>query len=493
MSSEPLQTSILPLGEREDEAGYRQPPHNMEAEQALLGAILVNNEAANRVSDFLREEHFYVPVHQRIFAAAMKLIERGQIANPVTLKQYFELDDSLADVGGAQYLARLAGAATTIINVTHYAQAIFDLATRRGLIDIGEDMVNDAFDSDIDVEASQQIEAAEQRLFQLAETGQRDRGFVDFGNALAQAIEMAETAFRRDSTLTGVSTGLMDLDSKLGGLHNSDLIILAGRPAMGKSALATNIAFNAAKLTRENSGDGAVVALFSLEMSAEQLATRILAEQTEISSEKIRRGDIGGDDFAKVVKIGQQLSEIPLFIDDTPALSISALRTRARRLKRTHGLGMVVVDYLQLLRPGSRNVDNRVQEISEITQGLKALAKELDVPVLALSQLSRQVEQREDKRPQLADLRESGSIEQDADVVMFIFREDYYHERKEPEPDTPEHAEWLDKAERIHGIAEVIVGKQRHGPTGTVRLMFQREFTRFRNLETPDHLPDDFG
>ena len=492
MSSEPLQTTVLPLADHDEAQGYRQPPHNLEAEQALLGAILVNNEAANRVSDFLRDEHFYVPVHQRIFSAAAKLIERGQIANPVTLKQYFELDDSLADVGGAQYLARLAGAATTIINVDHYARDIFDLSTRRGLIEIGEDMVNDAFDADIDVDAAQQIEEAEQRLFNLAESGQRDKGFVDFGNALSQAIEMAETAFRRDSTLTGVSTGLMDLDSKLGGLHNSDLVILAGRPAMGKSALATNIAFNAAKLNLQDSKDGAVVALFSLEMSAEQLATRILAEQTEISSEKIRRGDIGGDEFASVVKIGQQLSQIQLFIDDTPALSISALRTRARRLKRTKGLGMVVVDYLQLLRPGSRQADNRVQEISEITQGLKALAKELDVPVLALSQLSRQVEQREDKRPQLADLRESGSIEQDADVVMFIFREDYYHERKEPEPDTPEHAEWLEKAERIHGVAEVIVGKQRHGPTGTVRLMFQREFTRFRNLETSDRMPDDF-
>ena len=301
------------------------------------------------------------------------------------------------------------------------------------------------------------------------------------------------TATACNSALTGVGTGLTDLDSKLGGLHKSDLVILAGRPAMGKSALATNIAFNAAKLYQQNNNEGSVVALFSLEMSAEQLATRILAEQAEISSEKIRRGDMAGDDFAKIVKTSQQLFEIPLFIDDTPALSISALRTRARRLKRTHGLGMVIVDYLQLLRPSGRQADNRVQEISEITQGLKALAKELDLPVLALSQLSRQVEQREDKRPQLADLRESGSIEQDADVVMFIFREDYYHERKEPEPDTPQHAEWLEKAERVHGIAEVIIGKQRHGPTGTVRLQFQREFTRFQNLETADRLPDDFA
>ena len=492
MSSDPMQYSVLPLVERDEAAGFREPPHNMEAEQALLGAILTNNEAANKVNDFLRDEHFLVPVHQRIYAAAMKLIERGQIANPVTLKQYFEMDDSLADVGGAQYLARLAGAATTIINVEHYARSIFDLATRRGLIAIGEDMVNDAFDSDIDVDASEQIETAEQRLFSLAESGQRDRGFVEFKVALAQAIELAETAFRRDSMLTGVSTGLVDLDSKLGGLHNSDLLILAGRPAMGKTALATNIAFNAAKLQKERSGEGAAVAFFSLEMSAEQLATRILAEQAEISSEKIRRGDISGDEFARIVKVSRELSEITLLIDDTPALSISALRTRSRRLKRTHNLGLVVVDYLQLLRPGSRSPENRVQEISEITQGLKALAKELNIPVLALSQLSRQVEQREDKRPQLSDLRESGSIEQDSDVVMFVFREDYYHERKQPEMDTPEHAEWQEKAERIHGIAEVIIGKQRHGPTGTVRLMFQRELTRFHNLEASDHLPDDF-
>jgi len=490
--------SLAAVGDHEEGTPYRTPPHNVEAEQALLGALLVNNEAVAKVSEFLAAEHFFEPVHQRIFAAAQKLIERGQIANPVTLKHYFDRDDALAEVGGTQYLARLAGAAVSIINAEHYGRAIFDLAVRRELITIGEDVVNDAYEGDIEVPAKDQIEIAEQRLFGLAETGQGDRGFLDFGQALTQAIDLAEAAFHRDGQLTGVATGLIDLDSKLGGLHPSDLVILAGRPAMGKSALATNIAFHAASHFRRETGDdgverttdGAVVALFSLEMSAEQLATRILAEQSEISSEKIRRGDISGDDFSRLVTASQQLSAMPLYIDDTPALTISALRTRARRLKRTNDLGLVVVDYLQLLRPSSRRTDNRVQEISEITQGLKALAKDLNVPVLALSQLSRQVEQREDKRPQLADLRESGSIEQDADVVMFIFREEYYHERREPEMDTQQHIEWQEKMNRIHGVAEVIIGKQRHGPTGTVRLMFEREFTKFRNLDIIDHMPD---
>jgi len=500
MSNDISTGPILAAVNDDAEPGYRTPPHNVEAEQALLGALLVNNEAASRVTEFLLPEHFFEPVHERIFDAALKLIERGQIANPVTLKQYFDRDDALADVGGAQYLARLAGAATTIINAEHYGRVIFDLAVRRNLIVIGEDIVNEAFDSDIETQATHQIEAAEQRLFVLAETGERDRGFQDFSTALTRAVEMAEAAFHREGHITGVATRLIDLDSKLGGLHPSDLVILAGRPAMGKTSLATNIAFSAAEAHRREvdehgqakTVDGAVVAFFSLEMSAEQLATRILAEQAEISSEKIRRGDISGDEFSRLVTASQRLTEIPLYIDDTPALSISALRTRARRLKRTSDVGLIVVDYLQLLRPGSRNPENRVQEISEITQGLKALAKDLDVPVVALSQLSRQVEQREDKRPQLSDLRESGSIEQDADVVMFVFREEYYHERKEPEMDTADHAEWLEKMNRIHGVAEVIIGKQRHGPTGTVKLMFEREFTKFRNLDPAAHLPDSF-
>jgi len=499
MTTEPNNMTLLAaVGDHDEGAPYRTPPHNIEAEQALLGAILVNNEAANKVDEFLTAEHFFEPVHQRIFAAAQKLIERGQIANPVTLKHYFDRDDALTDVGGTQYLARLAGAAVSIINAEHYGRAIFDLAIRRNLIGIGEDVVNDAYEADVEVPAGEQIEIAEQRLFTLAESGQRDRGFLDFAAALTQAIDLAEAAYHRDGRLTGVATGMVDLDSKLGGLHPSDLVILAGRPAMGKTSLATNIAFNAATSHKRAVGedgtaqstDGAVVAFFSLEMSAEQLATRILAEQAEISSEKIRRGDISGGDFSRLVKASQRLAEIPLFIDDTPALTISALRTRARRLKRTHDLGLVVVDYLQLLRPSNRRADNRVQEISEITQGLKALAKDLNVPVLALSQLSRQGEQREDKRPQLADLRESGSIEQDADVVMFVFREEYYHERREPEMDTQQHVEWQEKMNRIHGVAEVIIGKQRHGPTGTVRLMFEREFTKFRNLDAADHLPD---
>ncbi|MDA1099612.1 MAG: replicative DNA helicase [Proteobacteria bacterium] len=486
------------MGEPESTAGYRTPPANLEAEQALLGAILVNNDAANRVTDFLAPEHFQEPGHQRIYAAALKLIERGQIANPVTLKYFFDQDEALAEVGGAQYLARLAGAAVTVINAQHYGRTIFDLALRRGLIEIGETMVNEAYVADVDVEAGAQIEAAEQNLFNLAEHGQSDRGLVSFDTILASSIDMAAAAFQRDGQMIGVSSGLVDLDRKLGGLHPSDLIILAGRPAMGKSALAANIAFHAAhniKRKRLETGqekvvDGAVVAFFSLEMSAEQLATRLLAEQARITSEKIRRGEITSDEFSRLVTASQAIEQAPLYIDDTPALTVSALRTRARRLKRQHDLGLVVVDYLQLLRSSGRG-ENRVQEISEITQGLKALAKELNVPVLALSQLSRQVEAREDKRPLLSDLRESGSIEQDADVVMFVYREEYYHERKQPEENTPDHLKWQEQMDRIHGIAEVIIGKQRHGPTGTVRMQFEREFTKFSNLEVAGRYPDE--
>ena len=477
---------------------YRASPGNLEAEQALLGAILVNNDAASKVTDFLQPEHFQEPGHQRIFAAALKLIERGQIANPVTLKYYFEQDEALTEVGGSQYLARLAGAAVTVINAEHYGRTIFELSLRRGLIQIGALVVNQAYDANIDISATDQIEEAEHELFQLAQYGQTDRGPQNFDSVLASAINMAEAAFHRDGQMMGVATGLIDLDQKLGGLHPSDLIILAGRPAMGKSALATNIAFHAAhnikRKTLENGQDqivdGAVVAFFSLEMSAEQLATRLLAEQAQIGSEKIRRGDISSNDFSRIVSASQAIEQASFYIDDTPALTVSALRTRARRLKRQHNLGLVVVDYLQLLRGTGRNNDNRVQEVSEITQGLKALAKELEIPVLALSQLSRQVEAREDKRPLLSDLRESGSIEQDADVVLFLYREEYYHERKQPEPDTPDHIKWVEEAEKIHGVAEVIIGKQRHGPTGSLRLQFEREFTKFSNLEAAGRYPD---
>jgi replicative DNA helicase len=490
-----------------DGPGYRSPPHNYEAEQALLGAILVNNQTYDRVNEFLRAEHFQDPVHGRIYQAIGKLLERGQIANPVTLKGFFDQDGALAEVGGGAYLARLAASVVTIINAADYGRTIHDLFLRRQLITLGEDVVNDAFAQAIEQPAIAQIETAERRLFDLAETGQIEGGLKPLQDALKIAIEVAEAAYQRDSHVTGVTTGLHDLDKKLGGLHPSDLVILAGRPSMGKTALATNIGFNAARAFREErdeSGrlvvrEGAKVAFFSLEMSAEQLATRILAEQTSVSSDRIRRGDVKKDDFPRFVEVAQELSRLPFFIDDTPALTVSALRTRARRLKRQQGLGLIIVDYLQLMR-GIENVrnENRVQEISEITRGLKAIAKELNVPVLALSQLSRAVEQREDKRPQLADLRESGSIEQDADVVMFVYREQYYLERGEPKQRTDENEDrfrerwdrWQERCNKVYNVAEVNIAKQRHGPIGTINLFFDGTVTKFADLAREDHLPD---
>src|SRR5690348_11612615 len=410
------------------ELSPRVPPHNYEAEMALLGAILANNLVFDKVNEFLRPDHFADALHGRIYEAAGKLIERGQIADALTLKSLFDQDPALIEHGGAAYLARLAGSVVTIINAEDYGRVIHDLHLRRQLIELGEEMVNVAHGQDLDLPATGQIETAEEQLFRLSETG---------------AVKMAEAAVNREGHVTGVTTGLIDLDKKLGGLQPSDLVILAGRPSMGKTALATNIAFNAAQAHMESPENGGRVAFFSLEMSAEQLAMRILAERTEISSDRIRRGEISrDDDFTRLVIAAQELQKLPMHIDDTPGLTVPALRTRARRLKRRHGLGLIVVDYLQLMRSpaGFRN-ENRVQEVSEITRGLKAIAKELDVPVLALSQLSRAVEQRDDKRPQLADLRESGSIEQDADVVMFIFREQYYHERGEPKQRDDESSE----------------------------------------------------
>ncbi|MEQ8584786.1 MAG: replicative DNA helicase, partial [Thalassobaculaceae bacterium] len=407
---------------------FREPPHNLEAEQALLGAILVNNRSYERVSEFLRPEHFADPVHGRIFASCGKLIDRGQIATPVTLKGLFDQDEALTEIGGAQYLVKLAASVVTVINAGDYGREIRDCYLRRSLIDIGETVVNDAFDRDIDTAAQELIEKAENQLFTLAETGEGEAGLKELKLALIESVAQAEAAFKRDGGLAGYSTGLIDIDNLLGGLHPSDLLILAARPAMGKSTLASNIAFHIATASMREPGTAPQpVAFFSLEMSAEQLATRILSERTGIASEKLRRGQLNNEDFGKLVEASQDLERAPMFIDDTPAIPISTLRTRARRLKRQHGLALIVVDYLQLMRPapGAR-IDNRVQEISAISQGLKAIAKELDVPVLALSQLSRAVEQREDKRPVLADLRESGSIEQDADIVMFIYREDYY-------------------------------------------------------------------
>ncbi|HZS84080.1 MAG TPA: replicative DNA helicase [Stellaceae bacterium] len=490
-------------------AQYRTPPHNSEAEQALLGALLFNNAAYNRVSEFLLPEHFAEAVHGRIYAAIAKLIERGQIANPVTLKNYFDQDGALAEIGGAAYLARLAASVVTIINVEDYGRTIHDLYLRRQLIALGEDVVNEAHSHDLDRDAVQQIEAAEKRLFDLAETGQLDGGFQPFDTALKTAIGMAESAFKRSGKTTGVSTGFTDMDKLLGGLHPSDLIILAARPSMGKTSLATNIAFNAARLWKPVKGpdgkpvseDGAVVGFFALEMSAEQLAMRVLAEESGVSSDRIRRGDIGEAEFDRFVQASHRLATTPIFIDDTPALTIAALRTRARRLKRQQGLGLLIVDYLQLLQGSrDRSAENRVQEISEITRGLKGIAKELDVPVLALAQLSRAVEQREDKRPLLSDLRESGSIEQDADVVMFIFREEYYLSRSEPmrRPDEAEdkfndrYERWHNRLAEVHAMSEIIIAKQRHGPIGTVKLRFDADTTRFENLIGADHLPDAF-
>jgi replicative DNA helicase len=500
----PLRAELGTVGDAEP---IRVAPTNIEAEQALLGAIFRNPLAHGRVADFLEAEHFSNAAHQRIYAAICKLIDRGQVANPVTLKNLFDQDGALAEVGGAQYLTRLAEAAVTIINAEDYGRRIHDLHLRRQLIGLGEDVVNDAFRQDLDDDAVTQIERAEQKLFDLASTGQAEGGPRKLEVALKNALDMAEAAFQRSGRTVGVATGFVDLDKKLGGLHPSDLVILAGRPSMGKTSLATNIAFNAAKAYVEGTGadgrktavDGAVIGFFSLEMSAEQLATRILAEESGVSSDRIRRGDVRREDFDKFVAASQRLSSVPLYIDDTPALSVAALRTRARRLKRQQGLGMIVVDYLQLLRPSGsgRGQENRVQEISEITRGLKAIAKELNVPVLALSQLSRQVEQREDKRPQLSDLRESGSIEQDSDVVMFIFREEYYLSRGEPtrRPEESDdkfndrHDRWRERCEQTFGLAEVIIAKQRHGPIGIVKLHFEAETTRFDNFIGPENLP----
>ncbi|MEX2166412.1 MAG: replicative DNA helicase [Methyloceanibacter sp.] len=476
---------------------FREPPYNLEAEQALLGAILVNNEAVDRVSSFLKPDHFFDTLHGRIYEAASKLILGGKRATPITLKTFFQADEPVGELTVPQYLGRLAANATTIINAEDYGRTVYDLAIRRQLIGIGEGMVNTAFDSPIDAPPSVQIEDAEQQLFELAETGKYGTGFEPFMGALTTALDMANNACMRDGGLSGIPTGFTDLDQKMGGLQSSDLIILAGRPAMGKTALATNIAYHVAQYLKANAASednqiGGVVGFFSLEMSAEQLATRIISEQSEIPSNDIRRGKIYDDDFQRLVDVSQALHDLPLWIDQTGGITVAQLAARARRLKRQRGIGLIVVDYLQLLSGSSRRAqDGRVQEVTEITTGLKALAKELNVPILALSQLSRQVEQREDKRPLLSDLRESGSIEQDADVVLFVFREEYYAEREAPQqPNTPEYSQWQAKMANLTGKAEIIIGKQRHGPTGTVMLQFTPEFTRFSNLAQEERLPE---
>ncbi|MDR3425153.1 MAG: replicative DNA helicase [Alphaproteobacteria bacterium] len=472
----------------------RTPPHNIEAEQALLGALLVNNVVYEKVGELLQPDHFYDPVHGRIYGAIATLINRGQIADPKTLRGVFDNDPALTAVGGANYLVDLAANIVTIFNVEDYAHLIHDLHLRRQLIALGTDVVNEAFQHDLDKPATMQIEATESKLFELARTGETDRGFVKLENALKVSIKMAEEAHKRDSHITGVTTGLHDIDRKMGGLQRSDLVILAGRPSMGKTALATNMAFNAAHAYFKSDGrEGSGVAFFSLEMSSEQLATRLLGDFSSVPSDKIRRGEIRTEDFTKFVEASQTLSRVPLYIDDTPGLTVAGLRTRARRLKRmVPSLGLVVIDYLQLLHgSGGKRDENRVQEVSEITRNLKALAKELDVPVLALSQLSRAVENREDKTPMLSDLRESGSIEQDADVVMFVYREEYYHARSEPTRRQDEdegkfndrYSRWMQRGEEVNNIADVVIAKQRHGPIGTVKLHFDGQFTRFTDLE----------
>ncbi len=481
-----------------DEKSFRLAPQNIEAEQALLGAVLVNNEAFYRVSDFLLPEHFYEPVHREIYEIAGKIIRAGKAATPITVKTYLP-DQLTSDMTMQQYLGRLGAEATTVINAADYGQTIYDLAIRRALIQIGEEMTTVAYDADVEMTAPKQIEEAEKSLFDLAEKGQYSGGFQGFSEALTEAIKMAGEAYQRDGSLSGMATGLSDLDRMMGGLQKADLIILAGRPGSGKTSLGTNIAFNVARAWKGETTpdghrktiDGGQVGFFSLEMSAEQLATRILSEQAEISSSDIRRGNIHESQFTRLVDVSNTMAAIPLYIDDSGGLSISQLAARARRLKRQKGLDLLVIDYIQLLSGSSRKAnENRVQELTEITTTLKALAKELEVPIIGLAQLSRAVEQRDDKHPQLADLRDSGSIEQDADVVLFIYREEYYLKNKEPKEGTPEHMTWQGDMEKVHGRAEVIIGKQRHGPTGTVQLSFEAQFTRFGNLARDSYMPE---
>jgi len=484
------------------EQTYRSAPQNIEAEQALLGAILVNNEAFYRVSDFLEATHFFEAVHRRIYQVAGELIRANKVANPVTIKTFLPTDLAIGEITLNQYLARLAAEATTIINAEDYGRTVYELALRRALIGIGEDMVNVAYDAPVEMSPREQIEEAERRLYEVAEKGQAGSGFQSFDTALLTAIDMASAAYKRDGHLSGIASGLSDLDRLMGGLQPSDLIIIAGRPGMGKTSLVTNIAFNVARAWRgeiqpdgtTKTVNGGIVGFFSLEMSAEQLATRIIAEQSGVPSSDIRRGRITEGQFASIVEASREMNRVPLYVDQTGGLGIGQLAARARRLKRQRGLDLLIIDYIQLLQGSSRRgSENRVQEVTEITNQLKALSKELNVPVLALSQLSRQVENRDDKRPQLSDLRESGSIEQDADVVLFVYREEYYLKNKEPKPGTIEHEQWQNEMSQVHGIAEVIIGKQRHGPTGTVRLWFEDSVTRFSNLAHEDHLPATYG
>lgn len=481
-------------------------PQNLEAEQALLGAILANNKSFEKISEYLKPIHFADSIHNKIFEVMSKLVQRGHVADVVTLKNYFEQEGTLNEVGGHKYLVKLADSASPLTNVEYYGQFIYDKYLRRELIATGYEIVNSAVKEDIDTDANTQIELAERRLFELSNQGDIRGGFVSFSDALTTSLGLIEKAYQKDGNLSGLPSGLDAMDAKTGGLNNSDLIIIAGRPAMGKTALATNIAYNVAEyMSHDKKLDEKIkgVAFFSLEMSSDQLASRILSTVTQTSSHKMRTGELDESEFVRVAAAVRELEKIPLYIDDSPGLNINTIRTRARRLRRNKGLGLIVIDYIQLISgTGSKKTEgNRVQELSEISRGLKILAKELSVPVIALSQLNRGVEQREDKRPVMSDLRESGSIEQDADIVMFVFRENYYIKNEEPKQhagETPEHfqnriEEWETRIRKTENLGEVIIGKQRHGPTGTVQLFWNGEFAQFGNLVRDEQLPDQIG
>ena len=459
---------------------FKELPNNIEAEQAVIGSILVSNDIFDEISTIISSINFYDPMHQKIFEAIESLIYKGMLANPITLKNYFE--DEKDDLDVPEYLVKITKFSTSVRQAVEYSKIIYDMFVRRELIKISEQTIDSAKLNELDTNGQTIIENSERLLFDLAEKGSFNSSLIKFDEAMKQTIEMASAAYKNEEGIVGVPTGLRDLDDKLGGLHQSDLIIIAGRPSMGKTSLATNIAFNAAQKLQD-SGKKSSIAFFSLEMSSEQLSTRIISEQARISSNDIRRGRISDEQFDKFLETSKNIAELPLYIDETPAISIAAMSNRARRIKRLFGLDMVVVDYIQLMRGTTFNKDGRVQEISQITQGLKAIAKELAVPVIALSQLSRQVEQRDDHKPQLADLRESGSIEQDADVVMFVYREGYYLQRKEPREATVEHAEWQAKMNEVAHLAQIIIGKQRHGPIGNVTLEFEERFTKFKDTQ----------
>jgi replicative DNA helicase len=493
------------INNQELEKNLRIPPQNLEAEQSLLSALLVNNKAYEKVSEFLKPEHFASSVHGKIYEACARLIERGQLADPLILRDYFKQDGSLDEIGGFQYLMNLANASVSIINAADYGRLIHDRYIRREIIDIGTNMVNEAYVDDLQTSSSEHIESAEKRLYELSNESDSKKGFVNFPDALNKALEMTNEAMQRDGGLAGVSTGLTELDKKLGGLHDSDLLIMAGRPGMGKTAISTNVAYNAAEFflddAQKTGEKPKSVAFFSLEMSADQLAARVLSSVAQVGSHKMRNGELDAGEFNRLAGAVRQMETIPLFIDDTPGLSVNNIRTRARRLKREKNLGLIIIDYLQLLSgSGTRRSDNRVQEVSEMTRGLKILAKELNLPVICLSQLSRAVEAREDKRPLLSDLRESGSIEQDADVVMFVYREFYYLDREEPvkrpsENDEKYQArmeEWEVRREAKRNIGEVVIAKQRHGPTGNVELYFNGEFTQFSDLAKDEYMPEQY-